>query len=75
MYLYKYVRNPKYILEEGYIRATQLSVLNDPFEANYSRKALKELAKEFNYELKSNQLIKYIEANKHKVGVVSFTEA
>lgn len=75
MHLYKYVREPKYILEEGYIRATQKSALNDPFEANYSKKALRNLIKEIDCELDSTELIKYIKVNKHKVGVISFTEA
>ena len=75
MHLYKYVREPKYILEEGYIRATQKSALNDPFEANYSKKALRDLIKEIDCELDSTELIKYIKVNKHKVGVISFTEA
>lgn len=74
MHLYKYVSNPNFILNDGYIRATQLSALNDPFEANYSKKALKKLTKEFNYELDEKELLKYIEENKHKVGVISFTE-
>ena len=40
MMLFKYVSNPDFILEDGYIRATQLSALNDPFEANYDKKGL-----------------------------------
>ena len=75
MHLYKYVSNPNFILNDGYIRATQLSALNDPFEATYSKKALKKLTKEFNNELDEREIIKYIEENKHKVGVISFTEA
>ncbi len=75
MILFKYVSNPNFILDDGYIRATQLSALNDPFEANYSKKALKKLTKEFNCELDEKELLKYIEENKHKVGVISFTEA
>jgi hypothetical protein len=78
MHLYKYVNEPKYILEEGYIRATQLSALNDPFEANYSKKELKYLAKEFNdYSDKKERkkLVKYVEENISKVGIISFTES
>jgi hypothetical protein len=75
MHLYKYVSNPNFILNDGYIRATQLSALNDPFEAHYSKKELKKLIKEFNCELDEKKFLKYIEKNKHKVGVISFTEA
>lgn len=72
--LFKYVSNPDHILEEGYIRATQLSALNDPFEANYSQEGLQKVGSEcecFEYE----QLINYIEEYKHKVGIISFSES
>ncbi len=75
MHLYKYVANPKYILEDGYIRATQLNALNDPFEANYSKEGLKELVGEFEGTSKGEEFINYIEENRHKVGVISFTES
>lgn len=75
MHLYKYVAKPEYILEDGYIRATQLSALNDPFEANYSKKGLKELVREFEGPSNGEEFINYIEENKHKVGVISFTES
>lgn len=78
MFLYKYVSNPKYILEDGYIRATQLSTLNDPFEANYSKKELNNLAKVFNHYTDKDErkeLVKYIEENKFKVGIISLTES
>lgn len=71
--LFKYVSNPDYILEEGYIRATQLSVLNDPFEANYSQEGLKKVSRECEC-FDDNQLIDYIEEYKHKVGIISFSE-
>lgn len=78
MYLYKYVYEPKYILEEGYIRATQISALNDPFEGNYSKKELTRLSKEFNYypnKKERKELVKYIEENISKVGIISLTES
>jgi Ca2+-binding EF-hand superfamily protein len=75
MRLYKYVANPENILKDGYIRATQLSALNDPFEANYSKEGLKELIREFDYTSKGEEFINYIEENKHKVGVISFTDS
>jgi hypothetical protein len=67
--------NPEYFLKEGYIRATQLSALNDPFEAIYCEDALSELCPHFEICESSNELITYIEANKNKIGVISLTEA
>ncbi|USE38695.1 DUF2971 domain-containing protein [Endozoicomonas sp. SCSIO W0465] len=72
--LYKYVSNPENILKDGFIRATQLSALNDPFEAVYSSEGLKELASNFDFET-GDEFIKYIDENKHKVGVISLTES
>lgn len=71
--LFKYVSNPDYILEEGYIRATQLNALNDPFEANYSQEGLQKVGREC--ECFDNKLIDYIEEYEHKVGIISFSES
>jgi len=70
---YKYVSNPEYFLDGFYIRASQLSALNDPFEANYSDEGLTEYADllEYNYE----GFIEDIEKRKHEVGVICFTES
>lgn len=67
--------NPEYFLEDGYIRATQLSALNDPFEATYCKDALSELCPYFEIYESPNELIDYIENNKYKIGVISLTEA
>ena len=71
--LFKYVSNPDFILEDGYIRATQLSALNDPFEANYDKKGLRELAKHFD-DMSGKEIIDYIEKHKYKIGVICFSE-
>jgi hypothetical protein len=73
--LYKYMSNPEYFLKEGYIRATQLSALNDPFEATYCKEALSELCPHFEICESPDELISYIEENKNKIGVISLTEA
>lgn len=67
--------NPEYFLKEGYIRATQLSALNDPFEATYCKEALSELCPHFEIFESPSDLISYIEINKNKIGVISLTEA
>jgi len=74
MILFKYVSNPDFILEDGYIRATQLSALNDPFEASYSKEDLIKLSLDFENTIKENELIDFIEKEKHKVGIISFTQ-
>lgn len=71
--LFKYVSNPDFILKDGYIRATQLSALNDPFEATYDKKGLKELARHFD-DISGKKIIAYIEEHKHKIGVICFSE-
>jgi len=67
--------------DDGYIRATQLSALNDPYEAFYCKKGLKELVKHFDissvYDSDEGEMgfPKYIEKHKNRIGVISFTEA
>lgn len=73
--LYKYTAQPNYLFEDGYIRATQLSALNDPFEASYCPKSLMELSRHLEIYLTSEELISQIEKDKNSVGVISFTEA
>lgn len=67
--------NPEFLLKDGYIRASQLSALNDPFEATYCKDALSDLCPYFELFDSPNELIDYIDENKNKVGVISFTEA
>lgn len=75
MFLFKYVSNPDFILEEGYIRATQLSALNDPFEAVYDENGLNELSSYFEGIETGKELTSDINKNKEKVGVISFSES
>jgi len=72
--LFKYVSNPTLILEEGYIRATQLSALNDPFEAVYCKEGIRDLACHFEFAT-PDSVVDHIETNKHKIGVICLTEA
>ena len=69
------MKSPHDLLSSGYIRATQLSALNDPFEATYCENNLKDLSKYFEGIERGETLIDFIEENKHYVGVISFTEA
>ncbi|MDF7795950.1 DUF2971 domain-containing protein [Pseudomonas syringae] len=79
--LFKYMSEPRDFFEKGFIRLSQPSVLNDPFEAAFCRKSLDELASNFDEptswdpefgELKFSQ---YIDLRMHHIGVISFTES
>ena len=78
--LFKYMSKPRNFFEEGFIRLSQPSALNDPFEAAFCRKSLDELASNFDEstswdsefgELKFSQ---YVDLRMHHIGVISFTE-
>lgn len=78
--LFKYMSEPRDFFKEGFIRLSQPSVLNDPFEAAFCRKGLDELACHFDEpvswdsefgELKFSQ---YVDLKMHHIGVISFTE-
>ncbi|OGE83038.1 MAG: hypothetical protein A2Y39_07050 [Candidatus Delongbacteria bacterium GWF2_40_14] len=75
--LYKYMEQPFELFKKGYIRATQLSAINDPFEASYSEEGLKNLESEFeDINLNGELSLKdYIENNKNKIGIISFSES
>ena len=73
--LHKYMSSPNYLLDDGYIRATQLAALNDPFEASYCQNSLSELSSYFELCDTGDVLLNYVEDNKYKVGVISFSEA
>ena len=73
-FLFKYMSNPKFLLEDGYIRATQLSALNDPFEAVYCEDSLSKLSSHFEGCIEKEELNSYIKEHKHKIGVISFSE-
>ncbi|WP_086481951.1 DUF2971 domain-containing protein [Oceanospirillum sanctuarii] len=78
--LFKYMGEPRGIFEEGYIRLSQPSVLNDPFEAVFCRSSLDELANDFEFSMTWDpeygeiSFSKYVDLRKHHIGVISFTE-
>jgi len=78
--LFKYMSEPRSIFEEGFIRLSQPSVLNDPFEASFCPKSLDELANYFDdstsWDLEFGQLTfsQYVALRLHHIGVISFTE-
>ena len=67
--------SPNYLLKDGYIRATQIAALNDPFEASYCEEGLRELSSHFEIYEEGEKLVAHINENKHKIGVISFSEA
>lgn len=81
MTLFKYMSAPYTLFDDGYIRATQLSALNDPYEAFYCKKSLKELVKQFDissvFDVDDGKVSfpRYVEKHKNQIGVISFTEA
>ena len=71
---------PRDLFDEGFIRLSQLTVLNDPFEAYFCRASLDKLTKHFDdstaFDVEFGELsfVKYIELRMHNIGVISFTE-
>ncbi len=71
--LFKYTSMPVRILEDGYIRATQLCALNDPFEATYCSDGLNKLTAHFE-GFAPSEIEDYVERFKHHVGVICLSE-
>jgi len=71
--LFKYMSSPWNLFEDGFIRASQISVLNDPFEAIYCQKSLDDLVSYF--DISESNFSNYITQNINNVGVISFTES
>lgn len=67
--------NPEYLIQEGYIRATQLAALNDPFEATYCKNSLKDLCLYFEEFESPEDLVSYVDTKKNEIGIISLTEA
>lgn len=72
---------PRTFFKDGYIRLTQLSALNDPFEAAFCEESLEDLASNFddtmaldgtNGEVTFSQ---YVKNHLHHVGVICFAES
>ncbi|WP_417810541.1 DUF2971 domain-containing protein [Thalassospira alkalitolerans] len=74
--LFKYMSAPWDLFANGYIRLTQISALNDPFEALFCRSGLDTLSKEFddNTVLGNLSFSDYIDRDLNKVGVISLSE-
>lgn len=72
---------PRNFFEEGFIRLSQPSVLNDPFEAAFCRKSLDELASNFDEptswdpEFGKLKFSEYVDLRMHHIGVISLTES
>jgi len=75
MILYKYMPEPHSLLDEGYIRATQLSALNDPFEATFCKEGIERIYDSTNILVPFEQVVRHIQVSSQRVGVISFTEA
>ncbi|WP_218573538.1 DUF2971 domain-containing protein [Rheinheimera lutimaris] len=81
MVYFKYMSSPRSIFEDGFIRLTQRSALNDPFEAVYCKDGLDDLVSNFDYqtaydfEYKEVSFHQYIEKYIDKVGVICLSES
>ncbi len=79
--LFKYMNEPRNFFDEGFIRLSQPSVLNDPFEASFCRESLNELASHFDDstswdpEYGELSFSQYVELRMNHIGVISFTES
>ncbi|MAB96611.1 MAG: hypothetical protein CMK71_00880 [Pseudomonadaceae bacterium] len=76
---FKYLPQPRNIFSEGFIRLTQSSALNDPFEAAHCHKSLDILVSYFDeenaydYEEGECSYRRFIDKNLSKVGVISLS--
>lgn len=74
------MNEPRNLFKEGFIRLSQPSVLNDPFEAAFCPKSLDDLASHFDdstsWDVEFGELSfsQYVELKMHHIGVISFTE-
>lgn len=74
------MREPRNFFEEGFIRLSQPSALNDPFEASFCKKSLDELADHFDNskswdpEFGELSFSDYVQLRMHHIGIISFTE-
>lgn len=79
--LFKYMSAPRDFFDEGFVRLSQPSVLNDPFEAAFCRKNLDDLASHFDEptswdpEFGELSFSQYVDLRMHHIGVISFTES
>lgn len=78
---FKYMSSPRTLFEDGFIRLTQRSALNDPFEAIYCADSLNDLVNHFDDQTvfdddyKEVSFNQYIENNIEKVGIIALSES
>lgn len=73
--LFKYLSTAENILSEGFIRATQLTALNDPFEAVYCKDSMLELLQDLEYGKEhSKEIAQHVVEVLNSIGIVSLTE-
>jgi hypothetical protein len=78
---FKYMSSPRTFFEDGFIRLTQRSALNDPFEAVYCADGLNDLVSHFDDktvfddDYKEVSFTQYIENTIDKVGIISLSES
>lgn len=73
--LYKYISNKNNLLSQGYIRASQIKALNDPYEGRYCVNSLIDLANEMDdLDCKGLELVNEIDKGLNKIGIISLTE-
>lgn len=71
---------PRDFFEDGFVRLSQPSTLNDPFEAAFCRGSLDELASHFDEQTSWDPLYgeltfsQYVDLRMHHIGVISFSE-
>ncbi|WP_415899287.1 DUF2971 domain-containing protein [Neptuniibacter sp. QD48_11] len=77
MRLYKYLSSAHKLFTDGLIRVSQPSVLNDPYEAFFDRKAVEELLLEASYHGPEDMgwALEEIESTISKTGVISLTQS
>ena len=78
--LFKYSPSPRNLFEDGFIRLSQLAVLNDPFEASFCSSSLDDLASNFDYQHAQDSefgeigFSDYVALRVHNVGIISLSE-
>ncbi|MBX2832013.1 MAG: DUF2971 domain-containing protein [Rhodospirillales bacterium] len=74
--LFKYMPQPWDVFRGGFIRLTQISVLNDPFEGFYCRNGMEALTKHFNDQsvLPDLKYSDYVNRELKNVGIISLSE-
>lgn len=78
--LFKYMNEPRGLFDEGFIRLSQLSALNDPFEASFCSESLNELTADFDETMAKDpkfgelSFSQYVEMRRHNIGILSLSE-